>query len=787
MCGSDVFTGSEIWKRYREFEVDEHEELLDMQAAATDIQKSKERFIKVYLRQLSLPLVGNEETLKEFEEKLGEFCVESDAALIQPAELEKKIAAAREQRESRLIYEMHLLSDKYSSSGVAEKELFWQGYVAFEKKQSQLSRMQRLYERAVMECPQSTQLWLEFTDFALATLKNWQLLSSVTRRAVKVHRNSLFLWKLRLLSMECTNEAPDNIQLEFQRAVSFGLAGVDEYLELYLAYCDYQRRALYVCYNKHQSGGNSNRQEPTSAGEVAEKLTAQVQQMQAALQQVQVFLTSYGAQWPAGWWKLCKYQAQVETSLLCPVQDFVSTLLTTAAAAGTSEDAPAVQFTGKSAVSSKKAKTVKLLPGSEIWETATKLFPGTFFLWSEYILWAKNTGEYEHCRKLYRKLTNLHLDVSAEEVCQQWVQFEQQYGSVADLQVALIRAYPHAQSTILASAAKTVGNTETEAEAAAGQVAAVSSPAASTSEAMQVVDQDQGQAGSSTSNGRGAGDMKRKRSSSPSREEGRTTSSSDSALAQGSAKKVKFVAAADPPAAVVANFGANSASTAPSPHPPSVVPLSDTTVVVSNFPFAASLETVRPLLEDKCRLSGADLSAAGISPEQCKVVDMRLVLSKAGHSRGMVEIEFAPIVCTSTSAGSTSTNTKEGAALQHSVLQLAVQALNGATYNDRALRAEIKPLPVPVPIDGLTGPTGKGRGVKVDPLVAQQRAGSVAAPHLTTVFVSHLSKSVGNAELTAHFASCGDILAAKVAVDKKTKESKVYIAIVSRYYFFLLC
>ena len=59
LCGTDVFTGSEIWKRYREFEVDEHEDLVEMQASPTEQQKSKERFIKVYLRQLSLPLVGN--------------------------------------------------------------------------------------------------------------------------------------------------------------------------------------------------------------------------------------------------------------------------------------------------------------------------------------------------------------------------------------------------------------------------------------------------------------------------------------------------------------------------------------------------------------------------------------------------------------------------------------------------------------------------------------------------------------------------------------------------------
>lgn len=723
-CGTDVFTGSEVWRRYREFEVDEHEELLDMQAPAADIQKSKERFIKVYVRQLSLPLVGNEDTLKDFEEKLGEFCVESDASLFQPTELEKKITTSRELREGRLIYEMHLLSDKYTTSSAAEQEQFWQGYITFEKKAGQLSRVQRLYERAVLECPQSITLWLEFTDFALTTLKNWQLISSVTKRAVKVHRNSLFLWKLRLLSMECSNEAPELVQATVQHALAAGLPGVEEYLEIYLAYCDYKRRLLQTLYNKYQAPGSK-----LSTSESAEKLSAQIELLQTALQQAQVFLSAYGAQWPAGWWKLCKYQSQVEVSLLAPAQAFLVTL----AAADAAEVGPAIAFTAKTAA--KKIKAVKTLPGSDIWETATKIFPGTFFLWSEYILWARNVGEYEHCRKLYRKLTNLHLDVDTEEVCKEWVLFEQQYGTLADLQAALIRAYPHAQSAILRSVAA-----DTAAQAAQQQHH-------QQSHAMQVAEPAHSRADSShrqaAAQSTTASDSKRKRSNSQTQEEAELKD------AQGSAKKGKF---------------STETSHATYVSEPIVVPLSYTTVVVSNFPFAASLDTVRPLLEDKCRLSGTELSEAGISPEQCKVVDMRLVLSKAGHSRGMVEIEFAPFVCM--------TESEEQTTAQRVMLQMVVQALNGSTYNDRALRAEIKPLPPPVSAE-TTMAAGKFRPEKVDPLVAQQRAGSLAAPHLTTVFVSHLPASVDNAELSKHFESCGAILAAKVAVDKKTGESKV--------------
>jgi len=131
------------------------------------------------------------------------------------------------------------------------------------------------------------------------------------------------------------------------------------------------------------------------------------------------------------------------------------------------------------------------------------------------------------------------------------------------------------------------------------------------------------------------------------------------------------------------------------------------------------------------------------------------LLTKAGHSRGTVEVEFVPLAAP---GGET-----HPLALLKPFLELVVTTLQGYVYNERALKAAIKVLPVP----------GAEKKEKIDPLVLQQRAGSVTAPHLTTVFVSHLAPEVTTAQLKEHFASCGEVLAAKVAVDKKTGESKV--------------
>lgn len=735
LCGTDVFTGSEIWKRYREFEVDEHEDLVEMQASATEQQKSKERFIKVYLRQLSLPLVGNEETLQEFETKLAEFCVESDFALIKPTELEKKIAAAKEMREGRLIYEMHLLKDKYKSSSLHEKESFWIGYIEYEKKQNQLSRVQRLYERAVMEFPESVTMWLQFTDFSLSTLKNWSLLASVTKRALQLTnlKNSVFLWKLRLLSIECSGETTESLEAAFQLALASGLINVEEYLEIYLAHTDSRKRQLAVILDKCRGGAGSSVSDSVvsvvvDAGK-AEQLRQSVTALREALEQVLAFLQAYGADWVAGWWRLCRYQSQVEVSLLVPADELLeNSAPLPAAQSDTSMDGPEMSFQSKKSaqLSKKSTKSVaKLMPGSEVWEVAVKAFPSSYFLWSEYAAWARNVGAMEHCRKLYRKMTNLSLDVSTVEVCNEWVRFEQQYGSTADLQTSLSRAFTHTASALVAASAAS----------ALPPVSTETAPAATST----------------------AADGKRKRLDSESVEN--ATNNTVEAVAQKhpTAKKTKV----DRPttseaAATTSSHSAMEVEVVPSQQdqPPPQVELSDSTVVVSNFPFAASADTIRPMVLDK---------VAGIPAEEVReagavasaVQDVCLVLTKAGHSRGMVEVRFPAL----------SAEEKVSKDTRMAFLGLVVQVFNGYEYNNRSLKAEIlRPQTPKVP----TSPTAAK-----DPLLAQKRAGSLAAPHLTTVFVSHFSAEVTSDQLRAHFTDCGEILAAKVATDKKTGASKV--------------
>jgi hypothetical protein len=695
--------------------VDEHEDLLEVEAPSSDLQKSKERFIKVYVRQLSLPLVGNEETLKEFESKLAQFCVEADLALVKIAELEKKLAAAREMREGRLIYEMHLLSDKYTASSTEEKDTFWLGYIAYEKKQNQLSRAQRLYERAVMDSPHSTALWLEFTDFALSTLKNWSLLSSVTTRALKLapFRHSLFLWKLRLLGLECTGAPGEDIQAAVQAALALGFANVEEYLELYLCHADYHRRKLSAL--REQQHGTS-----TVSTAVAEQAAGLRQALSAAL----AFLEAYGVQWVAGWWRLCKYQSQLEGDVLCWAESAQSS--ETAMTVEDDTSGAALSFGSKKAGrgGSKPKAATKQLAGCGIWETAMKAFPSSYFLVTECVNWAVSVGAVEYSRKLLRRATNLTLDTPAAEVCKDWVRFEELHGSVPDLQAAMSRCLGPVSKALLAEVQLA------QQPQSANTAEAVASASTAHSESAIT--------GSSAPLSEG----KRKRTSEDTTSKARTSASASvttDAPESSVPKRVKF----EEPTVTAES----------SVQPVQALVLSDTTVVVSNFPFAASLETLRPMLLDKCTNIPAEaLEEAGAVASP--VEDMRLVLTKAGHSRGMVEVYFPAV----------SADDAGALVARRKFLQIVADTLNGYVYNNRVLKAEVQVLTPHKPA---------AETAKADPLAAQRKAGSLASPHLTTVFVSHFGSEVTSAQLKEHFSACGEILAAKVATDKKTGVSKV--------------
>jgi hypothetical protein len=151
-------------------------------------------------------------------------------------------------------------------------------------------------------------------------------------------------------------------------------------------------------------------------------------------------------------------------------------------------------------------------------------------------------------------------------------------------------------------------------------------------------------------------------------------------------------------------------------------------VTVSNLAFNLTEEEIRFSVVktlEACPLDGyADL------PQQVTVC---LLLSKANKSRGIVNVHLPTDP-------------------RYSVEDLAshiVRALDKSVIHDRIVAA-----------------------LATDDSRAQGIADKIAH-HPTTVFVSKLPSSFTEDQLVSLFATCGEVIAAKISVDKRTKESKV--------------
>ena len=975
-CGFDMVSGSAIWKKYQDFErelLDDFCEQLhqsmkndDVDNAHVDSQyehkRRKERFINSYSRQLSLPLIGNEETLKDFESELSVYCVESDVHLIQPESLQRKVKQAMKDRGGRQDYEITYHSDQFQAYSHQDKLSFWNRYIEFEMKQLQYSRVQRLYERAVLDtyevnsynvdCTNSNNsinisissnhrqdhhhninsihhhhqqyqsLWLDYIAFALCNLKNSSLVNDITRRALRIYRDSIYLWKLLLYCMESSikmnNNSNDDVPVEEEGGgggedsllaelqiilSSTSFNNLEEYYDLYLTYCNFCRRKLQFVWNginnnNNNNNSNNNQQHQqqlsqhshdmstedkslknATTGRVHNSSEYDLSQLQASINQLQAsftlmtsFLTSYCLNgWVVLWWKWCLYQSHLDTSLLLDTSKYILLLQcqhgknnnydddqsmdVTATGNNTIGGSSILEFSSNklnkipSNKKNHKNKTT-IITGSQqkivktdIWEVALKHFPHSSFLYLEYISFLRRHRDYEQCRRVFKKIININLDNSShEEICKNWIDFEQEYGTLSDVQSALIRTFSIMKPNMITS--PTVYNTttsdgsqETESIESIGsdgdnnsssssrymssrtkrklddanelynnennhhhhqqqqqQQNVITRPNTSSShDSIESSSSDHKKVGkrvkfaeqdviatfdrksgivvqspvkpiivkhvtsritlpmistndvkydSLTNNDKHNNSSSAKHGSrSNATESDKTTDSSSNSSSSdvinddntSGAIVVDALTAIDGDSGV-SNLNKNSSSLQHSSSNNSSSSSSSSSrkkIQVRNFSFTSPFDSLLPFILDKCSTILPYLTST----------DVCMILSKAGKSRGIVEID-CPVDCTSSQ-----------------LLQLQ-ECFHDYQFNDRRLVAEI------------IYPTKDN--VIIDKAQSSSM-GSSSVPHLTTVFVKGFSATVTEDDLKQHFDPCGHIIAVKVSVDKKTGVSKVLI------------
>ena len=403
-CGIDIITGHLFWKIYRDFECEECEDQLDNAASKASIQEAKERVIRLFHRQLSLPLHDNETALTEFDEILARICVESDLKLIDPQSLQTKYQNGLQLREARMGFEHALLSEEYKYvSQEAQYSSYWRPYIDFEIKASEMSRAQRLFERVLMDCKDVLVCWEDFIRFACTDLKNWSLVESIASRGVKVFRNESTFWMTYLKSIEVNAKPHELISKILHQALQNMFARADDYLDLLIFSCDFHRRQVLSMKSRDKV------RHP-------DELTMAIERLRASFDAAEAFLEVYYPSWTEGWMRVFRYHSQVEEELVAEVDDFLPSSL-------------------QKRYSSQADK---------IWEKALKKLSKSMYAWLECIAWARSNGNISFCRALFRK--SLAALAEPKEMCLQWIAFERQVGTLNDLLEAENRCRSHLKS-----------------------------------------------------------------------------------------------------------------------------------------------------------------------------------------------------------------------------------------------------------------------------------------------------------------------------------------------------
>ena len=364
-------------------------------------------------------------------------------------------------------------------------------------------------------------------------------------------------------------------------------------------------------------------------------------------------------------------------------------------------------------------ETILQIQAAAVWERGVSRFGKYCFIWNEYVTWARSSGDFPLCRGVFQRGIKAVKDCP-EELCKAYVTFESQVGSLADLTVAIqktksIIKNAEVKAAKLATVAAvnegvlfSSGSGESEGGSTKSLTGRISGPNGRTGDketvrkSINVISRDK------QSNLEGNGGGKRSLDATPS-----TSHNSNGVVInqeieevqpENKRRKVSFVENNSINSGFIGEASSSSADK-----------VSSKVVVVKNLSFSST--------EDEIRSHFATCGA---------IEQVRLLLSKAGTSRGQAFVEFC--------------NTDDDS---------ASKALNmtGSTLGGRSIVVE-----------------AEAEGNRLSDSMGKK---SETSHHPTTVFVSKLSDHVTNDILRSMFESCGIVVEARVVLDKKTNNSKV--------------
>lgn len=376
--------GIKIWTAYRQFEVDV---LNNMTDAAEEVKAKQVEIIRsLYRRQLSVPLSNSSRTLKDYGvweiQEGNHIGDETDELAGMPSNVASAYRKALQMCTERERYEERVSKEKPKDAELLQNYL---SYIATEEGTGDPARAQVLYERAITEFPLTHDLWLKYTDYLEKNLKVSAIIISVYARAVRNCPWVQALWSRYLLALERSNAAESDISKVFEQSLHSGFmfSTAEEYLEHYLTRADGIRRRSSLMTDGVDKQSN-------------------VATLREIFNQAVQFLSTYFPDYLDRSFRLQSYWAQLEAQL-----------------------------------------ANDMMAARGVWESLIKSSGWMVEVWKGYIMMELTLGNLTEVRTIYKRGYSRRIEGNGTEVlCEAWLRFEREYGSLDDYDRALSKVLP---------------------------------------------------------------------------------------------------------------------------------------------------------------------------------------------------------------------------------------------------------------------------------------------------------------------------------------------------------
>ncbi|KAL0335321.1 UNVERIFIED_CONTAM: Squamous cell carcinoma antigen recognized by T-cells 3 [Sesamum radiatum] len=417
-AGLHVTEGCRIWELYREFE-----QALFLTFVETDSgakEKQTQRIRNLFHRQLSVPLADLKSTLLAYKAWEADHESSIDVNSEELEGLPSHVVSAYQKALEMLNARSHLEEQISKKDVDSEKLEEFMTYLKFEHSFGDPARIQILYERAIAEFPVSSELWLEYTKYLDKTFKTARIVRDAYYRATRNCPWVGELWVRYLLSLERSHGSEEELSTVFEKSLLCTFSSFDEVQGYKHIMIRYSGNGVNLCCLR-----------------VTGYCYYYISSFDGYLN---IFLTRVD-----GLRRRISASTQVEDGLsYAAIRDIFQRASDYLSPHLNNTDKLLNMHSYWARLELKLGKDLVAARG--VWESLLKTSGSMLEAWQGYIAWEIEMDHINEARSLYKRCYSKRFPgTGSEDICQSWVRFEREYGSLEDFDIAVHKVTPRLQ------------------------------------------------------------------------------------------------------------------------------------------------------------------------------------------------------------------------------------------------------------------------------------------------------------------------------------------------------